>query len=353
VTDNPLELPGGIVRSTSPYYAVRPVLEEACLREVTKPGALIRIKGPRQMGKTTLMMRILEHAAGAGARTVAINLQMADSAVMRDLNRFLRWLCAVTSRRLKIPPARIDDAWDDIFGAKDNCTAYFEEHLLAEGGPLVIALDHVDRIFESPQTAEEVLALLRAWHEMGKSQEIWQKLRLVLAYSTEMYVPMNINRSPFNVGLPAALAEWDARMVHDLAQRHRLAWRQAEVEQLMSLLGGHPQLIRLALYHIAGGMSLDSVLATAATDQGLFADHLRHLLWQVQGRAELLDAVVRVMSATGPVRLSTEVSFKLLSLGLVSLDGNEVRPARRLYRHYLTARLQDAQAMTETYMTGE
>jgi serine/threonine-protein kinase len=339
VVGTPLELPGSIVSAKSPYYVVRPSIEDACLREVNMPGALIRIKGPRQMGKSSLMMRLLNHAEKVGARTVRINLQMADSAILADLNRFLRWLCAVVSRQLKIPASRIDDTWDDIFGAKDNCTAYFEEHLLSEGDALVLALDNVDRIFDAPAIAEELLALLRAWHEMGKIQELWQKLRLVLAYSTEMYVPMDINRSPFNVGLPVALSEWDAGMVHGLARRHALAWGQAEIEELMSLVGGHPHLIRIALYHVAKGMSLSDVLATAATDQGLFADHLKHFLWQVQSQPEIHEAAGRLMASAQPIHLSTEMGFKLVSLGLVQWHGNEVRAVCDLYRRYLSVRL--------------
>ncbi|HEX2572345.1 MAG TPA: AAA-like domain-containing protein [Polyangia bacterium] len=334
-----LELPGGIVSARSPCYVARPSLEEACLREVVKPGALIRIRGPRQMGKTSLMMGIMEHAAQLGARTVTINLQLADAAILADQARFLRWLCAVVTRRLKLPVQRIDELWDHIFGAKDNCSAYFEEHLLPGAGPLVLALDHVDRLFESPATAEEILALLRAWHEMGKSQSPWHDLRLVLVYSTEMYVPLNINRSPFNVGLPAVLAEWDADMVQDLAQRHGLTLGRADIDQLMGLLGGHPHLVRIALYHLAGGMSLADLMKTAATDEGLFADHLKHLLWQLQSQPELCEAARHVMAATEPVRLSTELSFKLVSLGLVRLQGNEVIPGRDLYRRYLAMRL--------------
>jgi hypothetical protein len=107
----------------------------------------------------------------------------------------------------------------------------------------------------------------------------------------------------------------------------------------MGLLGGHPHLIRLALYHVASGMSLTSVLATAATDEGLFADHLKYLLWHVQARPELREATGRVMAATEPVRLSTELAFKLVSLGLVHLHGNAVLPARDLYRRYFLSHL--------------
>ncbi len=334
-----LELPGAVVSSKSPYYVARPSIEERCHREVMRPGGLIRIKGPKQTGKTSLMMEIADHAARAGSRTVAINLQLADGAILADQDRLLRWLCAVATRRLKRPMRQPEEQWDGIFGAKDNCTAYFEEHLLAEGPPLVLLLDHVDRVFESSATAEEFLGMLRAWHEMGKSQPPWDKLRMVLGYSTEIYLPLQINHSPFNVGLAVGLSEWDADTVHELARRHELSWSRSETEPVMGLLGGHPYLIRLAMYHVANGTSLAGVLATAATDEGLFADHLKHLLWHLQSRPDLREAARRVMTAGRPISLSTELGFKLVSLGLVRLQGNELLPARNLYQLYFPSRL--------------
>ena len=157
----------------------------------------------------------------------------------------------------------------------------------------MLALDHVDRVFDSPNTAEEFLALLRAWHEMGKSQEPWHRLCLVLVYATEMYLPMNINRSPFNVGMPVALSEWDADTVHELARRHGLRLSQTDIDRLMTVLSGHPHLVRVALHHLASGSTLAEVLDNAATDEGLFADHLKYLLWHLQTRPELGKAAAR------------------------------------------------------------
>lgn len=334
----PLERPGDLVRSDSPYY-VRPMVEDGCIREVLKPGSLIRIKGPRQMGKTSLMMRLLSHAGEDGTHTVAISLQMTDRSILGDLDHFLRWLCAVVSRRMKISTTHLNEEWEPLFGSKDNCTAYFEEHLLCEVDSLVLALDHLDRIFDYPDTAEEFLALLRAWHEMGKNEPIWQKLRLVLVHATEMYLPMNINHSPFNVGLSVSLSEWKADTVFELAKRHGLELALSDVDRLMSLLNGHPHLTRLALYTLANGTSIDDIMTAAATDEGLFADHLKHLLWHLHRQPEIAHATARVMAATEPVMLPTELAFKLASLGLVHLQGNAVMPARDLYRRYLGGRL--------------
>ncbi|WP_437331182.1 AAA-like domain-containing protein [Sorangium sp. So ce381] len=115
--------------------------------------------------------------------------------------------------------------------------------------------------------------------------------------------------------------------------------REGEVRSLMDLLGGHPHLVRIALYHVARGMSLAEVLATAATDQGLFADHLKHLLWELTRRPELHEAARQVMTSAEPARLRTDLAFKLVSLGVGQLRGNDVVAACELYRRYLGERL--------------
>jgi len=337
-----LPLPGGVVEPHSPYY-VRPAIEDQCFREILKPGGLIRIKGSRQMGKTSLMRRVLDHAAQTQVRPVAINLGLTDSATLADLDRLLRWLCVMVSRRLGMTIGSIDRDWDDVFGPKGNCTDVFERTLLpACPAGMVLAIDHLDRVFEHPATAEEFLSLLRAWNEMARSERPWQQLRMVLVYATEMYLPMNVNHSPFNIGLPVALAEWNRDIVGKLAEQHGLPLTETDLDQLMRALHGHPHLVRVALYHLATGKSLEAVLGDAATDQGLFADHLKSLLWHLQAQPELAEAATQVMNATGPVRLPTELAFKLASLGLVHLQGNEVHLARALYRDYLADRLVSA-----------
>ncbi len=336
------ELPGGgTVDLSSRFYIERPPCEEDCYREIEKPGALIRIKAPRQMGKTSLMARILHEAEKKGYKVVPLSFQIADAKTLTDLDRLLKWLCAIVSRRLKLPAGRMADYWDEIFGSKDNCTSYFEEVVLPEvGGPLVLALDEVDRLFEFPEIAEEVLGLLRVWHEEATTSDVWRRLRLIVVHSTEVYIPLNINQSPFNVGLPVGLEEFTAEQMLDLAQRHQLAWGMREVAALRGMIGGHPYLTRVSMYYVARGeMSLDNLLAKAASEQGLFADHLKRHLWTLERHPALGQAMKKAAASPGPLRLRSEDAFKLQSMGLIHLEGNDIRPSCDLYRKYFLDRL--------------
>lgn len=337
------ELPSGQVRLASAFYIERSPYEELCYKEIGVPGALIRIKAPRQMGKTSLMARILYIAKDLGYRTVPLSFQHADAAVFTSLDRLLKWFCSRISRKLHLSE-RIDDRWSDYFGSKDNCTAYFEDCLLCEPErPLMLGLDEVDRVFQYPKIADDFFSLLRAWYEEAgygdSNSQLWQNLRLVVVHSTEVYVPLNVNQSPFNVGLPIELPDFNPMQVRDLAQRHGLNWCAERIEPLMGLVGGHPYLVRLALYYIAQHqLSWEEFLATAATEAGLYGDHLRRHLWSLQNHPELAKALAKVVRSSDAVELESAIAFKLHSMGLVHLQGNLVVPRFELYRQYFSER---------------
>ncbi|HEY9619813.1 MAG TPA: AAA-like domain-containing protein [Crinalium sp.] len=346
-SDQPLDLesPAGLVPLDSKFYIERPPIEAHCYDEITHPGALIRIKAPSQMGKTSLMVRILAHAkqhtfpGDAKAATVALSLQQADSAVFADMDRFLRWFCAAIARKLQLSQ-RVDDYWSATFGSKSNCTAYFEDCVLSEiNGPLVIALDQVDEVFPHPEIADDFFALLRSWYEESaygdSGNPLWQHLRLVIVHSTEVYLPLDINKSPFNVGVAIELKEFTPDQANTLAQRHGLTLSSADLSALMQLVSGHPYLLRQAFYHLAKqDLTLAQLLETAATNAGIYSNHLHRHLRHLQDHPQLAIAFNRVAKASAPIELEQIQAFKLHSMGLVSLQGNYVVPSCELYQQY-------------------
>ena len=334
------ELPGGQVDIASQFYIERYPIEERCYETILQPSALIRIKAPRQMGKTSLMAKILHHASCQDYRTVPLTFQLVDKTVFANLDKFLKWFCAYVGRELHIAN-QLDDYWDEIFGSKVNCKDYFEKYLLPQiDTPLVLGLDEIDRVFQYPDIAEDFLGLLRAWHEESKRRDIWKKLRLIVVHSTEVYIPMNINQSPFNVGLPVDLPEFNAQQVQDLATRHKLEWSNREVEKLMAIVGGHPYLVRVALYHISrSDLTLDELKKTAVADAGIYSDHLRRQLWNLEEYPDLAAGMREIAAADCPVQLKAIQAFKLDSLGLVKLQGNECVPRCELYRQYFKTNL--------------
>ena len=335
-----IENPEGQVPLDSIFYIERPPIEYDCYETILKPGSLIRIKAPRQMGKSSLMTRILNHATKKSYQAANLNFQDADADFLGNLDKFLQWFCSSITEELNLPD-KLNQYWKGVLGSKNKCTKYFEKYLLPQiSGALALGLDEVDEVFKHPEIATDFFGLLRSWHERGKNELVWKKLRLVIVHSKEVYIPLNINQSPFNVGLPIELPEFNQSQVHDLVIRHGLNWNSFYTDKLIDFLGGHPYLIRVALYEIARGrINLDSFIQLSATEEGAYSDHLRRHLLILQQDDDLVWAFKRVISADVSVDVGTNSAFKLRSMGLVKFQGNAVIPLCDLYRQYFSNRL--------------
>lgn len=337
-SDSATWFPEGPVKPDSLFYIKRPGIESLCEETITNPGSLIRIKAPKLMGKTSLLFSILACARGEKYNTVYLNLESLEKERLTGLDCFLRWLCAKVSDELELKN-QVDEAWNTkILGSSDNCTNYFRKHfLLGANPPLVLALDGVDRLFPYKEWAEDFFRLLRSWHEKSKDENgtTWKRLRLVLAYSTEVYIPLDTKVSPFNVGVPVELREFDEQQIQDLAKRRGVVWTKEQVQQLTNMIGGHPYLVQLATYYVGTGKtSLEQLLKDASTESGLYSNHLRSLLLTLQEAPALSGALKKVVSTSDWVELEPTQIFQLHSLGLVKKQNNHVMSWCHLYREY-------------------
>ncbi|NET05637.1 MAG: serine/threonine protein kinase [Symploca sp. SIO2B6] len=336
--ESKLEFPEGQVPLDSTFYVERPPIESECYQTISQPGALLRIKAPRLMGKTSLMAKIFHQATKLNYRTVSLSFRLADREIFQDLNKFLRWLCANVALELKLSN-RLEDYWDEFFGSKVSCKIYFEHYLLeATTKPLVLALDDIDRLFSYPELANDFFGLLRTWHEQGKYREIWKKLRLVVVHSNAVHTPLSIHQSPFNVGVPVELQPFTDEQVLELAKRHQLNWSTEQAKQLMAIVGGNPYLVRLALYHLQHrNLTLEQLLPLLLSSKGIYSDHLQRQLWSLKQQPKLAAAFSKVITASTAVELDLVQAFKLQSMGLVNLQGNQATSSCRLYTQYFSS----------------
>lgn len=335
--------PSGAVSLESAFYLKQPFLEQQIIKEITKPGGLVRIKAPQEMGKTSLLLRILNDCQkNLGYRIVSLDLQTVDQSIFENIHQFLRWLCINCARKLGLQP-NLDHYWDEDLGSKMSWTIYFEEYLLEEiDGPLVLALDELNQVFEHPKIAEDFLPLLRSCYEEAKKNPIWQDFRLIVVHSTEIYIPLQLEQSPFNIGLPIELEFFSQEQVEQLATKYQLnSQDNEEIKQLMELVRGHPALIHLALYRISQKeITFKELLATAVTQTGIYAYHLQRHWLALKENPELAKAFKMVCEAAEAVFLEPTIAYKLNSIGLVNLVNNKGTVSCRLYKEYFQSQWQ-------------
>lgn len=345
VTTAARRFPSGPLPLDSPLYVERLPQEASAFDELSYPGCLLRIKAPRRMGKSSLLNRLLDHARGQGYHTVTLNFQEVDREIFDHLDRFLRWLCANASHQLGLP-SKVDALWDGEMGSKVNCKLYFERYVLKEiSTPLVLGIDELNRIFGYSAIVQDFLPMLRVWHERSKDSAIWQKLRLVLVHATDLYVPLHLNQSPFNVGLPIRLTPFTFEQLTILAQRYGvetlLHVRAGQsLRSFYHLINGHPYLAGLAFYTLQHGqMSLEQIIATATTAQGIYYNHLQRCLAMLKSDPSVAASYYQVVTHGNGVALDAIASYKLDSLGLVSFEQTLVKPSCELYRLYFSHQL--------------
>ncbi len=333
-----LAFPGRFLASDSMLYVERPPIEELAFAAVLQPGNLVRIRAPRQMGKTSLVHRAFAFAQQMNIHAVRLSFHQADDSIFTSLDRLLRWICWNVSRQLGLEP-KLEEYWLDEIGSKVSCTTYFQEYLLPHlKHPCVVVFDELSRLFHHADLAQDFLPLLRTWHEDAMAIHSWQKLRLMIVHSTEIYVPLKVHQSPFNVGLPLQLQDFERSQIEQLAERCKLSelgLQFADLEPLLDLVGGHPYLLQLAFYWMKSQqLELPELLQDAATLSGIYQDHLRQLWVMLQHESELKDSFMQVLASPTGVALDPIVAYRLEGMGLVRLQGNEAVLSRRLYQSY-------------------
>jgi len=332
-----LEMPEGTMDPQSAFYVER-AEDQVALEAIERQGVTITIKAPRQMGKSSLLMRLIEAAAKVGKRVAFLDFQLFDQAALTDADTFFRQFCTWLTDQLEIED-QVEAYWQMPLGNSQRCTRYVSRYLLKElGSPLVLAMDEVESVFDT-NFRSDFFGMLRSWHNQRLAGSIWKQLDLALVTSTEPYQLIdNLNQSPFNVGEVIELADFSPEQVADLNRRHGSPLTLAQEQQLMALLRGHPYLVRRALYLVASQrISPADLFSQATEDRGPFGDHLRNHLFRLHGKADLIQGLRQVIRHhTCP---DERVFFRLRGAGLVQREGREVWPRCQLYADFFRERL--------------
>jgi hypothetical protein len=324
----------GAVRVGSPFYIQRDA-DVQMAKEVRREGQTIIVKGMRQMGKSSLLATTLAAAKDRRGKTFYYDFQRLDPDQLDSLDGLLRYLARRLARDLKttIKPAEV---WDETLNAKDNLTYFIEDAVLADAeSPVLFLFDEADQVFGYPYR-DQFFSLIRAWHNERAINERWTRLNLIIAHSTEPHLWIqDINQSPFNVGFPIELKNFNEAQVSDLNDRHNRPLKtQAEIRELIDLLGGQPYLVRQALYVLFNSkLTLAELQKIASNESGPFGDHLRRHTWALQKDEKLKNDLRRILLGNG---CEDEMRFqRLRAAGLIRGEDRHTAQIRcELYARY-------------------
>lgn len=336
-----LESIGGAVPLNSEFYVARPVDGEL-QSSISKRDSIILIKGARQMGKTSLLARGLQYAREQGTKAVSTDLQKFNADSFRSVrNLYLSMSESIADQLdIDVDPAQL---WEERRGPNANFERFIRRAVLGRtNGPLVWAMDEVDRLFSTP-FGTEFFGLLRSWHNERALDPTgpWSALTIAIAYATEAHLFItDMNQSPFNVGTRLTLEDFTQVQVAELNRRYQNPIKsQDEQNRFYRLVGGQPYLVRRGLHELAQRkLSFEAFEEVAARDEAFYGDHLRRLLVLLVRDPELA-AIMKGILSNQPC--PTPESFdRLRSAGLIlGHTPEDARPRCRLYAIYLRRHL--------------
>jgi DNA-binding SARP family transcriptional activator len=335
-----IEPVGGAVPLSSEYYIVRATDQE--FREaIARQDSIVLVKGPRQIGKTSLLARGLPDARERGARVVHTDLQRLRPDQLQSAEALVHALTDTLIEQLDLPIV-LHDVWDTERGWNVNFERILRREILPlEETPLVWGLDEVDRLF-SCAYASEIFGLFRSCHNLRALHPSgpWHRLTLAMAYATEAHLFVtDLNQSPFNVGTRLTLEDLTLDQIAELNRRYGDPLKSAlEISRCHALLGGSPYQVRRGLHEmITRQLDLPALEAASQSVGGPFHDQLDRILQLVSDDPALLDCVRSALR--GGVVRDVQSFYRLRSAGVLAGEPDDARFRCRLYANFLSRRL--------------
>lgn len=334
----------GALPLDSKLYIPRPS-DESLAQALRRKDTIILVKGGRQMGKTSLVVRGLKQARETGATVLYTDLQKLNTSDLSNIQQFYIALAHMLADQLDID-TDIEDTWKERQAPSVNFERYLKKQIMPKAHEhLYWALDEVDRLFTT-EFGSEVFGLFRSWHNERASNPDTplNALTMIISYATEAHLFIaDPNQSPFNVGTKLELRDFNMEQEEALNKLFgKPLFTDEQIKHFYELVNGQPYLVNRGLHELATSkMPFEEFTATADRDEGPFGDHLRRILVMLARDPRMIEAVHAVLD--GNNSLTMESFYRLRAAGIViGEDASSAKMRCVLYANYLRGHLRES-----------
>jgi hypothetical protein len=236
---------GGTLRADAPSYIERKADRE--LYEHILKGDFCCVLTPRQMGKSSLMIRTADRLKKEGIRTAIIDLTQIGTE--REKTSADKWYYGIAYRIVRELDIKIklSDWWQERekLPALQRLTEFFEDVLLSgTHEPIVIFVDEIDTTIGLPFT-DDFFAAVRACYNARAAKIEYRRLNFVLlGVANPSDLIKDSQRTPFNIGHGIQLGDFTLEEAKPLSLG--LCADPAQGEKMLARIlywtGGHPYL---------------------------------------------------------------------------------------------------------------
>jgi len=339
----PIEPCGGAMPLDSKFYVERQV-DKDFQTAIQRRDSIVLLKGPRQVGKTSLLARGLQPAREAGVVVLLTDFQKLIDAQLQSLETFFIALGEMLADQVNSDIYPEDfKKWRPNRAPNLNFDLYFKSEILGKTDqPVLWGIDEADRLFWC-DFSSEVFALFRTWHNERalNPASTCSRLTLAIAYATETYLLIkDQNQSPFNVGTKLMLEDFTPEHIADLNRRYGIPLKNnKEIKQFYQFVGGQPYLVRCGLNDIVSHkLTLAEFISNADHEDGTYGEHLRRMVRLIHDDEQLSQAMRHVLRDQPCPDYDS--FHRLRSAGVLRGDSKDnVNLRCEIYRRYLKKHL--------------
>ena len=285
---------------TGSVYYVERASDKELFRTIQRFDSIVLVKGPWQVGKSSLLIRAKGWAEMRPNHVVFTDLQRFDSDCFNSPEDFYKVLAVSLSDALNLDEF-LDDIWDRRRGANFNFERFLRRYVLTKlRHPLTWILDETDRLLAAP-FGSEFLGLIRAIHNERALDPTgpWSKIQFILALSSETRLFItDMNQSPFNVGTRLGLGDFCEDQIADLNQRYNNPLRtDSDLREFLKFVGGQPYLVNRALEVMSNNhCDMENFRRLASRESGPFAQQFSNVALHLERNPDLRRAVRCLMT---------------------------------------------------------
>lgn len=354
----------GPVNAAEHYVVPRNELVTDLVAQIER-GTYFTIYAPRQMGKTTLLRRLVDVLSGkSGYLPVSLSFEAFESWPVADfLAEFGDWLGSEIQQQLQaISHPKLGDiqallSQTPPVNYRGFLRFFRQLRQLAPDVKVVLVIDEFDA---TPQKA--ISQLLQTWRQIYLASEPPRGLHSVVLVGLQNIATLNLGRSsPFNIARQVELPAFTLEEVRNLLGQYTAETGQpfapGVVDEIHNQTGGHPFLVNRLAAIVTEDIAADRTRAVTRADLGTALQRLvreRNYNYEtlVRHASEYREQVLRILFGSRlKFTLNTPWVHALNLHGIVREDGQGfceiVNPIyKRILSDYFQPLESDLQAAT-------